>query len=211
MKTDDLINLLAEDAPVSRSLTRALSVALVSGLLLSALFLLVTIGIRPNIAEAVQTLRVMFKIGLTIVLAATACNLVFKIGKPGIALRPSVVWLLLPLVLLGAGVAAELFVTPAGEWRTALVGRYSAFCLLYIPLLSLAPLAVFFWALRGGAPENSAMAGAAAGLAAGAIGAAVYAWHCPDDSPLFVASWYMIAIAFVTLAGSLAGRSLLRW
>ncbi|MCM2395865.1 NrsF family protein [Rhizobium sp. S95] len=211
MKTDDLINLLAEDAPVSRSLTRGLAIALVSGALLSGLFLLATIGIRSDIAEAVQTLRVIFKIGLTFVLAATACNLVFRIGKPGVALRPSVVLLFLPLVFLGAGVIAELFVTPAGEWKTALVGRYSAFCLVYIPLLSFVPLAAFLRALKGGAPENPVMAGAAAGLAAGAIGAAIYAWHCPDDSPLFIASWYTIAVAFVTLCGGLAGRSLLRW
>lgn len=51
----------------------------------------------------------------------------------------------------------------------------------------------------------------AAGLAAGAIAAAIYAWHCPDDSPLFLATWYMIAIAGVTVGGALLGRRLLRW
>ncbi|HUI21148.1 MAG TPA: NrsF family protein, partial [Methylocella sp.] len=56
-----------------------------------------------------------------------------------------------------------------------------------------------------------ALAGAAAGLLAGAIGAAFYATHCPDDSPLFVATWYTLAIAFVTAIGAIAGARLLRW
>ena len=66
-------------------------------------------------------------------------------------------------------------------------------------------------ALRQGAPEHPALAGAAAGLLAGAIGAALYATHCPDDSPLFVAAWYSLAIGFVVALGAVAGARLLRW
>jgi hypothetical protein len=50
-----------------------------------------------------------------------------------------------------------------------------------------------------------------AGLFAGAIGAACYATHCPDDSPLIVAPWYTLAIGFVVAIGAVAGRRLLRW
>lgn len=92
-----------------------------------------------------------------------------------------------------------------------MIGLNPLFCLVFLPVLSLAPLAGLLWALRKGAPENPTRAGAAAGLAAGAIAAAVYAWHCPDDSPLFLATWYTIAIALVTGAGALLGRHLLRW
>ncbi|NJL07877.1 MAG: DUF1109 domain-containing protein, partial [Methylacidiphilales bacterium] len=56
-----------------------------------------------------------------------------------------------------------------------------------------------------------ARAGAVAGLAAGALAATLYAAHCPDDSPLFVASWYGLSIAFVTVAGAALGVRLLRW
>ena len=48
-----------------------------------------------------------------------------------------------------------------------------------IPFLGLAPLVAILIALRNGAPEHPARAGAAAGLFAGAIGAALYAMHCP--------------------------------
>jgi len=44
---------------------------------------------------------------------------------------------------------------------------------------------------------------AAAGLVAGGLSAALYATHCTDDSPLFVATWYTIAIAAVTVLGAI--------
>jgi hypothetical protein len=50
-----------------------------------------------------------------------------------------------------------------------------------------------------------------AGLIAGGLAAALYATHCTDDSPLFVATWYSIAIGAVAVLGALLGRRLLRW
>ncbi|NEI05339.1 DUF1109 family protein [Rhizobium leguminosarum] len=211
MKTDDLIDLLAEDAPVRLRLSRALGAALAISVPLSAAILVATIGIRPDLGEALQTARVIFKIAVTLMLAVTASRLVFNVGKPGVALWPYLTALLIPLCLLVLGVVAELFVLPSSLWEESMVGHYANYCLFFIPLLSLAPFVVLLWALRGGAPEKPGFAGAAAGLAAGGLGAAIYAWHCPDDSPLFVACWYIIAIAFVTLCGYFAGRRWLTW
>ena len=77
--------------------------------------------------------------------------------------------------------------------------------------IRLAILAAMLFILRDGAPLRPALAGAAAGLAAGGLGAALYAAHCTDDSPLFVAAWYGVAIAAVAAAGALAGARWLRW
>jgi hypothetical protein len=66
-------------------------------------------------------------------------------------------------------------------------------------------------ALRYGAPTRPRLAGAAAGLLAGGLAATLYAAHCPDDSPLFVVTWYSLAIAMVVIAGSLIGPRVLRW
>ena len=46
-----------------------------------------------------------------------------------------------PLALLLTGVAAELFVVPQAAWTSSLEGRFSSFCLVYVPTLSIAPLA----------------------------------------------------------------------
>jgi hypothetical protein len=55
------------------------------------------------------------------------------------------------------------------------------------------------------------LAGAAAGLLAGGLGATVFAMHCTNDSPLFVAIWYALAIGLMSMFGLLIGRHALRW
>lgn len=211
MKTDELIRLLSQDAPVRMRLGRMLTLALAAGLAVSAVLLLATVGLRDDLASAIATVRVAFKIGMTLVLVIVAFGLVSRIGRPGVPLRPWAVALLLPLALMVVAVGVELLVVPQDAWAARLMGRNAAFCLFFIPLLSLAPLAAFLAALRNGAPDDPGLAGAAAGLAAGAIGAALYAWHCPDDSPLFGAAWYTLAIMLVIAAGYGIGRRLLRW
>ncbi len=62
-----------------------------------------------------------------------------------------------------------------------------------------------------GAPMRPGLAGMVAGLLAGGLGAALYAAHCPDDSPLFVATWYSLAIAIVMVIGGAVGHRILRW
>jgi len=211
VKTDELIRLLSQDAPVRMRLGRALALAVVAGIVASAVLLLATVGLRDDLASAIGTVRVAFKIGMTLVLAIAAFGLVSRIGKPGVPLRPWALALLLPLALMVVAVGVELLVVPQDAWAARLIGRNAAFCLFFIPVLSLAPLAGFLAALRNGAPEDPGLAGATAGLAAGAIGAALYAWHCPDDSPLFGAAWYTLAITFVIAVGYATGRRLLRW
>ena len=59
--------------------------------------------------------------------------------------------------------------------------------------------------LPGGA-ANAALMLVSAGLAA-----TLYASHCTDDSPLFVATWYTLATALVAAIGALAGAKVLRY
>lgn len=211
MQTDDLINLLAKDARVRMRFGQVFRIGLTIGVVISAVLLLSTLGIRRNMAEAIETPRVMFKIGITLLLAVTSTRLAFRIGQPGASLRSAASALFLPLIVLLAGVAIELFVLPQSAWGSSLKGHYSSFCLFIVPTLSIAPLAGILYSVRQGAPENPGQAGAAAGLAASGIAAAIYAWHCPDDSPLFLATWYVIGIILMTAVGSLLGRRLLRW
>jgi hypothetical protein len=77
--------------------------------------------------------------------------------------------------------------------------------------LSAVSLVAALAVLRKGAPSSPALAGATAGLLAGALSASIYATHCPDDSPLFFALWYVTALSIVVFAGLLSGRRILRW
>ena len=55
------------------------------------------------------------------------------------------------------------------------------------------------------------LAGAVAGLASAGLAASLYALYCPDDSPLFVATWYTLAAAITAGVGAIAGKRWLRW
>ncbi|MGV1793248.1 NrsF family protein [Rhizobium sp. A37_96] len=211
MKTDDLINLLAQDAPVRMRIGKALTIAVVAGILISGGLFFAMIGFRADIDTAMQTIRFLFKFVVTIALAVTACAVVFRIGRPGMSLR---VWgwalLAAPLLLLAAA-AVEMAVMPSDSWSARMIGHNARFCLTLIPLLSIGPLACFLLALRYSAPEKPGVAGAVAGLAASGIAATFYASNCTDDSPLFVLLWYPIAIALVTAVGYVLGKRILRW
>ena len=94
---------------------------------------------------------------------------------------------------------------------TRLIGSNSRICMAAIALMSLPLLAGALVGLRHGAPARPAVAGAIAGLLSAGLAATLYASHCTDDSPLFVATWYTIAAALVTAMGALAGSRVLRY
>lgn len=211
MRTDDLVQALVADRATAPPLGTQFAWALAAGLVLSAGGFLLVLGPRPDIGGAVGTIRFDIKIVQVLLLAVTAFTLVLQIGRPTAVHRGRVAALAIAPVLLLLAVGAELMVVPADRWPVRLVGTNSRVCLTAIPLMALPLLAAFLIVLRRGAPASGAVAGAVAGLAASAAAAVLYATHCPDDSPLFVAVWYPIAIGGVTLAGALLGRFLLRW
>lgn len=212
MKTDDLIRAIAQDAtPPGLRPEVKLSLALAGGLVIAAALFMLLLGPRGNALASLDELRFLLKFVVTLALAVGATGLVLRLIRPGATLGAWRRALLLAPGLLLIGIASELIALPGSGWLTALVGSNARNCLTYIPLMGLAPLALILLALRSGAPSRPALAGAVAGLIAGGISAALYAAHCPDDSPLFVATWYTLAIALLAGLGALIGRRLLRW
>jgi hypothetical protein len=212
MRTDDLVHaMVADQTAAQSSLGRKFTLAIAVGFAISAVLFWVTLGPRPDIETAVLTVRFDFKIVETLLLAATAVALVLRLAQPGAGTGLQMAALAAAPALLVVTVIAELLVIPADQWQAKLVGSNSLVCMTAIPLLSLPLLAALLLALRDGAPTSLGAAGAAAGLVAGGIAAALYATQCVDDSPLFVAFWYSIAIGAVTVLGAVLGRRLLRW
>ena len=77
---------------------------------------------------------------------------------------------------------------------------------LVVPWLLLTALAA--WVLLRARP---ALAGACGGLLSAALGALVYALHCPEMQAPFLAVWYVLGMLIPTAAGALIGAKLLRW
>ena len=211
MKTDDFIKTLAADSSPPWRFRSVVTIGLAGSVVVAAAVFFAVIGFRPDIAEALRSVRFLFKFVVTIALAATAVRAVVSLGRPGDRVAHRVLALAVVPLLLVAGAGAELLALPEGQWMPRLVGHNARFCLTLIPLLAIGPLICLLVALRRGAPSNPGLAGALAGLAASGIGATFYAANCNDDSPLFVMTWYSTAILIVTAAGYLIGRKVLRW
>jgi hypothetical protein len=151
------------------------------------------------------------KFAVTLALAISAVAVSLHLSRPEASLRGWAWLLLLPAGLLVAGIGSEMMTPQRMPMMTRLVGNNSRVCMTAIPLMSLPILAGTLFGLRHGAPARPAVAGAIAGLLSAGLAATLYAAHCTDDSPLFVATWYTIATALVTTIGALAGSRLLRF
>jgi len=212
MKTDDLIRALTSDlGALGASIEARFAMAFLPGVLLALALFAITLGPRPDLMLVAGDVRFLFKFVVTLSLALCSALLVWRLVRPGAPARLQIAVLAFVPLVLAAGVLMEMMVLPVPSWGTRLIGSNGLVCLVSIPLFALPMLIAEIFALRQGAPTQPALAGVVAGLFAGGVAAAIYAAHCPDDSPLFVALWYSLGIGIVALAGGLAGRLALRW
>jgi hypothetical protein len=211
MTTDDLIRALAADEYVGRKPGIALLVELLPATAFVAILFFTRIGFRDDIDAALHTVRFLFKFVVIVPLAVVTVGALFHSTGPLPALGWWAKLLPFPLLLLCAGVMAELLTVPPSDWVVRLIGSNAVNCMTLIPLLASGPLVLFITALKSGAPAHPGWSGAMAGLAAGSLAAVFYAMNCFDDSPLFVITWYPLAILAVVSAGYFAGIRYLQW
>jgi len=212
MSTGNLIAAIAADgASRPPSIARRMAAALAIGGLISSVLFAYDLGVRPDIVSALQTWRFAAKMAIALAFFAVALWATARLARPEACGRTALAVLSLPVVMLALAIATELAVSPASAWPASAVGSNSRLCLITIAVLSVAPLLALLSALRAGAPRSPATAGAVAGLLAGSLAASLYAIHCFDDSPLFVALWYPPPIALAALVGAMAGWRVLRW
>ncbi len=212
MDTDQLIRTLAADnAHRERPVGFALMLALLAAAPVSLLMFFTELGIRPDVMVAIRNPFFDLKFAVTLALAISAIAVSLHLSRPEASLR-GFGWLLLaPVGILAAAIGGEMMTPQRVPMMTRMVGKNSWVCMTAIPVLSLPLLAGALIGLRHGAPSRPAVAGALAGLLSAGLAATLYASHCTDDSPLFVAAWYTIAIALVAAIGALAGAKWLRY
>jgi hypothetical protein len=212
METDQLIRTLAADnAHRARPVGFLLALALLAAAPVSVAMFFAGLGVRPDLMTAMRNPFFDLKFVVTLALAIPAIAISLHLSRPEASLRAWKWLLLIPVGLLLAGIATEMMMPQRLPMITRLVGNNSRLCMTAIPLMSLPLLAAALIGLRHGAPTRPAVAGAIAGLLSAGLAATLYASHCTDDSPLFVAAWYTIATALVTAIGALAGSRVLRF
>jgi hypothetical protein len=212
MDTDQLIRTLAADnSHHGRPVGVVLALALLAAAPVSVALFFAVLGVRPDVMTAMRNPFFDLKFVVTLALALSAITLSLHLSRPEASLRGWSLLLLIPVGILVAGIVSEMMLPQRLPMMTRLVGSNSRICMSAIPLISLPLLAAALMGLRHGAPARPAIAGAVAGLLSAGLAATLYAAHCTDDSPLFVATWYTLATALVTAVGALAGGKLLRF
>ena len=213
MKTDELVALLAADAaPVKPGATRRrYALALGAGVPLAALLMAVSLGVRPDLAQAAQWPMFWAKLAFPLLLAAGAWVAATRLSRPGVGLGGVPVALAAPVLAIWVLAALALAGAAPGERLALFLGETWRSCPFNVALLSLPVFAGVLWAMRGLAPVRPVPAGAAAGLLSGAAGALVYSLHCPEMEAPFLGTWYLLGMLIPTVAGAALGPRLLRW
>jgi hypothetical protein len=212
MDTEQLIRSLAADnSHRARPVGYVLMLALLAAAPVSLLIFFAELGVRSDIMTAMRNPFFDLKFAVTLALAISAIAVALHLSRPEASLRGFGWYLLIPAGLLVAGISGEMMMPQRAPMMTRLVGNNSRFCLTFIPAISLPLLLAALLGLRHGAPARPALSGAIAGMLSAGLAATLYAAHCTDDSPLFVATWYTLATALFAAIGALAGSRMLKY
>jgi len=213
MKTDDLIQSLARDVPAvpRHALGGRIAFGIAGGGVITSALLMAALGIRPDLWIAMHGFAFWMKWTYTASLAIVAIVATMRLARPD-ALPSPWLWLLAIPVLLLAGIGiGELADTPSRDWLAMWLGQSWKICPWLVLTLAMPIFVGLLWSFRRLAPTRLRAAGAAAGLAAGAIAATIYCLHCPEVSAIFVLTWYSLGIALAAGVGALVGPRILRW
>jgi hypothetical protein len=199
-----ILDLSANLTPVRRrDMLREAAVVLALGATELALFL--GLGLmRPDMRHMAASPYLMWRLGSLAVLAGITCTVAIRSFSP--TARPRV-GLLLACALVILATIGGMFVTPAGVTNHTVLERLDParglICASSVFMLSLPIVAMLGVLMRRAAPTQPKLSAIAAGIAAGTVGALVFAFCCPFNDPLYVVVWYAIG------CGAVAGVA--RW
>lgn len=213
MRTDDLVTMLATGAGAvpPNPAARRYAIALGCGASGAALLLATLLGPRADLDAAVLLPMFWVKLAFVGCVAAASLLAALRLSRPGVRLAwvPGVVsapvlaiWLLAAVVLARADAAQRAQLFFGDTWNS---------CPFLVATLSAPVFVAVVWAMKGLAPTRLRLAGGAAGLLSGAVGALVYSLHCPELEAPFVGFWYLLGMLIPAAVGALLGPRLLRW
>ena len=211
--SERLIGRLAEDLrPVPRlAVARRLMLGVGMGAAVSAVLIAFALGLRPDMPQAVGEAMFWVKLAYTLAIGGVALWACERLARPASAADRRLPWLLVPALVVTLLAGWQLARAAAPLRMPMVMGRTADVCPWLILAFSLPPLAGLVWAIRGLAPTRLRLTGTIVGLAAGGIGASVYALHCDESTAPFLAVWYSLGVAAAAVLGWLAGPRLLRW
>ncbi len=213
MKTDDFVAMLATGvAPVDPDVPgKRFRLALSAGALGAVLVMLAVFGLNPNLRAASALPMFWVKLVFPAALGLVAVLLAQRLSHPGMRLGAAAKAWLGPVVAM-ALLALLVWMDAAPAERPDMIyGKTWKTCSRNIAIVAAPVFAGVLWAMKGLAPTRLVLAGASAGLLAGAVGTAVYALHCQQMTAPFIFVWYGAGMLLCTAIGAALGPKVLRW
>jgi hypothetical protein len=213
MTTDDLVKMLATGAGAvdPRAAVRRYATVVGASVVVAAALMIVHLGVRPDLAHDVPVPMFWVKFAFVGWMLVAALVAALRLGRPGASLWRMPGALAAPLLAIWAIAAIAFIGADPAQRLDLLLGQTWTACPFNIALLSVPVFVAALWAMRGLAPTRLRLAGAAAGVLAGAAGALVYAFHCAELAAPFLGTWYVLGMLIPTAVGALIGPRVLRW
>lgn len=212
MKTEQLVALLATRVEaVDRTLiARRCEWALGAGILGA---LAITFGVLhpPTVSRYLSLPMFWVREVYCIALALAGFFAVARLGRPGVRLGWVPFGVMVPVLVMWMLAGFALQATPSQAHVQMILGNSAEKCPFLIALSAVPVFIAYLWILRRFAPTRLRLAGAAAGFAAGSVGAFLYSVHCGELAAAFIGIWYLLGMLIPTAIGALFGPRLLRW
>jgi hypothetical protein len=213
VNTDDLVTMLATGvAPADTGVSaRRYAVALTGGVLAGFALMIALLGLNPELSRYTSLPMFWVKVAFPALVAAGGLVAATRLSRPGAPLSGAPAALVAPVIALWVLAAVALVSAAPGERAALIFGSTWTVCPFNIVMLSAPAFLAILWAMKGLAPTRLRLAGAGAGLLAGALGALVYTLHCPELAAPFLGVWYVLGMSIPAALGALVGPSVLRW
>jgi hypothetical protein len=214
---DSVIDALVADLGAVQPRRAWHEAGMIAGLIFIELVLFVLVrDLRPDLPAAMATPMFWWKsLGFGGVGVMAAAALLISLD-PAVTERHRVSGLwrglaVLALLVVGLGWLIDAGASGGAALLARLDWREGLDCLASVWLLSLPLVLLLGLLMRRGAATQPRRSATAAGLAAAALAAFVFAIHCPHDDPLYVTVWYGGAVLAVTCVARLVLPRLTRW
>lgn len=149
--------------------------------------------------------------GLFLMLGMAAAFTVIAMARPQVGSdRSGWAWAAAMAGLLPASTLVMALFHTASAWDAS-DPRTGVLCLGMGVMAGLASAAVLVAWLRRGAPTSPERAGLVTGVAAGSLGMAAFALHCPNDDIYHIGLWHSAAVVVAALLGRALVPRMIRW
>lgn len=208
MKTEELINILAQSEPKKPIMT--LGILATCLIAVCGLVTKLWLGLRPELDAMTITISFCFK---TMILSSLVLLSLHALKSSSIPLGKFTLkhFAILLAVILCTALVYEWTTTPVARIASLFLLPNFKSCLAYVTLYGLFVSIPIFFLIKNTAPLHYKRTAGLIGLASACISALGYSIHCPIDSPTFIVVAYGLPQLTLYIVSRLTFPLFLRW